>query len=98
VITAKADAESTLTSFLRCATRKTNAADLSVHVTRSSADINPDAISMDDARIYVLPLNDLKPHVENGEWCHCQPRIDGDVVIHNAYDGREFYKEEFEPA
>ena len=48
--------------------------------------------------VHVLPLNDLRPHVEAGEWCHCQPRIqqegEGKVVIHNAYDGREFYEED----
>jgi len=29
-------------------------------------------------------------------YCHCEPRIqqeeNGKVVIHNAYDGREFYE------
>lgn len=40
----------------------------------------------------MVPLNDLKPHIESGAWCHCQPRIEGDVVIHNAYDGREFFE------
>lgn len=44
---------------------------------------------------HVLPLNDLKPHVESDR-CHCQPRIqrepNGEIVIHNAYDGREFYE------
>lgn len=45
-------------------------------------------------RVHVLPVNDLKPHIEAGEWCHCAPRVDGDLVIHNAYDGREFYEQE----
>ena len=44
--------------------------------------------------IHVVPLNDLKPHVESGRWCHCKPRIDGDVLIHNAYDGREFFEKD----
>jgi len=46
--------------------------------------------------VHVVPINDLKPHVENGEHCHCKPRIQmeehGTVVIHNSYDGREFYE------
>ena len=48
--------------------------------------------------VHVIPLNDLKPHVESGEWCHCQPRIDRSerepIVTHNAYDGREFAEAE----
>ena len=44
--------------------------------------------------VHVLPVNDLRTHVEVGTWCHCLPRIErehgGAVVIHNAYDGREF--------
>lgn len=49
-------------------------------------------------QIHVLPLNDLKSHVEAGEYCHCKPRIqwevNGAVVVHNAYDGREFFEVE----
>lgn len=49
-----------------------------------------------DNRIHVVPLDDLKPHTEGGEWCACAPRVEaaggGKVVIHNAYDGREFYE------
>jgi hypothetical protein len=44
--------------------------------------------------IHVLPINDVKPHVEAGFYCHCKPRIDGELVIHNSYDGREFYEED----
>jgi len=48
--------------------------------------------------VHFLPLDDLRPHLEAGEWCHCAPRIeykDGNkVFIHNSYDGREFYEEE----
>lgn len=44
----------------------------------------------------MLPANDSKTHVEKGENCHCRPRVareGGDVVVvHNAYDGREFYE------
>lgn len=46
--------------------------------------------------VHVLPLNDLKLHSEGGEYCHCKPRIEREseavIVIHNAYDGREFYE------
>lgn len=47
--------------------------------------------------IHVLPTDDLKSHVEVGTRCHCQPRIEhhknGTIVIHNAYDGREFFEQ-----
>lgn len=43
--------------------------------------------------IHVLPVNDLKPHDEEGTACQCEPRIEfvegGILVIHNAYDNRE---------
>ena len=46
--------------------------------------------------IYVLPVNDLKEHSETDD-CECHPRIEyvgegGKVVVHNSYDGREFYE------
>jgi hypothetical protein len=52
-------------------------------------------VNEDGGNWHVLPMNDLKPHVERGQWCHCQPevrkRADGyALVIHNAYDAREF--------
>ena len=47
--------------------------------------------------VRVLPVNDLKPHLESAA-CKCAPRVEsaesGTVVIHNAYDGREFYEGE----
>lgn len=47
---------------------------------------------------HVLPVNDLKPHVETGTRCHCEPAVRAEgaglLVIHNAYDGREFYETE----
>lgn len=47
--------------------------------------------------VHVLPVNDLKPHLES-EACKCAPRVEevgnGRVVIHNSYDGREFYEDE----
>ena len=49
---------------------------------------------------HILPLNDLKPHTERGQYCKCEPVIDdrenGILVIHNAYDGREFSEVDFE--
>jgi hypothetical protein len=45
-----------------------------------------------DKRVHVVPIDDLKPHVETGQWCHCKPHIKDGVVIHNAYDGREFFE------
>lgn len=46
--------------------------------------------------MHVVPLNDLKPHIESGQYCHCKPSIreHGTVVVHNSYDGREFYEVE----
>lgn len=38
---------------------------------------------------HVYPPNDLLPHVTNGDYCPCEPRIEGDLVIHNSWDGRE---------
>lgn len=42
-------------------------------------------------KYHVLPLNDLKPHTES-EHCKCQPQImeNGALIVHNAWDGREF--------
>lgn len=43
----------------------------------------------------VYPLNDLKPH-NDGPNCWCKPSVEdcanGDLVIHNALDGREKYE------
>jgi hypothetical protein len=43
--------------------------------------------------IHVLPIDDLKPHEEEGLNCECKPTIQGEgetlIVIHNAYDGRK---------
>lgn len=48
---------------------------------------------------HVLPLDDLKFHSEVGTYCRCQPRLqpepNGTIVIHNAYDGREFFEEDW---
>jgi len=43
--------------------------------------------------IHIIPVNDLKPHEEEGTACKCEPRVEflegGMLVIHNAYDNRE---------
>lgn len=47
--------------------------------------------------IHVLPLDDLKPHIESAA-CKCEPRVEdreaGTLVVHNAWDGREFFETE----
>lgn len=59
-------------------------------------------MNLDDPRlinqtIHIVPLNDLKNHLETGTRCKCEPRIEqrergNQVVIHNT--GREFDGEE----
>jgi len=54
--------------------------------------------------IHIVPLNDLKPHDENGTQCPCEPHVffkdpeTGEdyaeaIVLHKAYDGREMIEE-----
>ncbi len=48
---------------------------------------------------HVVPNNDLKPHTEVGVSCKCRPRVEvvengNRVVVHNSYDGREFFEVE----
>jgi len=48
---------------------------------------------------HVTPNADLKPHNIDSEFCPCEPRIEvqpngNKVVVHNAYDGREFFEQE----
>ena len=42
---------------------------------------------------HVLPINDIKPHEEEGTQCSCKPRLEihnGEmIVIHNSFDHRE---------
>lgn len=46
---------------------------------------------------HVIPCNDLKEH-EDTKLCKCNPKIDktenGEIVVHNSYDGREFIEKE----
>lgn len=63
-------------------------------VTRS--DVEEGAMTL-----HVVPVGDLREHVEEGEKCWCIPRLEvveskgvpcGWMVIHNAADGREQYE------
>lgn len=48
---------------------------------------------------HVVPVDDLKPHVEEGTSCPCRPTVtlsdrdgnllDAPVIVHNSWDGRE---------
>lgn len=42
-------------------------------------------------RVEVIPVDDLRPH-ECGLDCWCKPRVDDDIVVHNALDKRERYE------
>ncbi len=46
-----------------------------------------------DHNFHVIPRNDLKPHVERGTACWCNPTATKQgrrlVIIHHAMDGRE---------
>jgi hypothetical protein len=41
---------------------------------------------------HVVPRNDTHGHLTSGKECECQPRINADdlLIVHNAYDNREF--------
>jgi hypothetical protein len=45
-------------------------------------------------RVHVVPLNDLRRHIERGISCPCAPslREGGRMVVHNSFDGREFFE------
>ena len=44
-------------------------------------------------RVHLTPADDLREHVESGIDCSCAPSIQqkGALVVHNAFDGREFW-------
>ncbi|MCP4661029.1 MAG: hypothetical protein GY856_36975 [bacterium] len=46
---------------------------------------------MADSPIHVVPTDDLREHITNGDPCPCLPRGPecGLLLVHNAYDGRE---------
>lgn len=37
--------------------------------------------------IHIIPLGDEKEHIFSGE-CLCEPRIENNIYIHDAFDGR----------
>lgn len=39
--------------------------------------------------VHVVPINDLRDHVEHGLGCWCRPEVIDDVVVHAALDQRE---------
>jgi len=41
--------------------------------------------------LHVLPLDDLRPHIED-EGCWCNPTEDDDVWVHHSLDRREDYE------
>jgi len=54
--------------------------------------------------IHIVPLNDEKPHDEDGTQCHCNPHmlfndpytgkaLAEAIVLHKAFDGRELVEE-----
>lgn len=42
---------------------------------------------------HIVPVNDLKEHTDH-KTCKCEPYFDteSNLVIHNSYDGREFFE------
>ena len=46
---------------------------------------------------HILPVNDIKPHEEEGTQCPCKPALQFEngemIVIHNAWDCREAVEE-----
>ena len=46
--------------------------------------------------VHIIPIDDLKPH-QTSTNCACQPYRDEEtenLIIHNAWDGREFAEQE----
>ena len=51
---------------------------------------------MEQENVHIMPINDLKLHVAQLN-CPCQPYRDpetANLIIHVAYDGREFAEEQ----
>ena len=50
-----------------------------------------------DGDIHVLPVNDLREHLDIGTGCSCNPTIELEgatlIIIHNAFDCREAIEE-----
>lgn len=49
-----------------------------------------------EERLHIVPVSDSKEHSTTSEYCKCSPVIDRKektiLVIHNSFDGREFYE------
>ena len=49
------------------------------------------------SRVHVVPVNDIKEHVEGDDDCPCNPRVEyvgsGYLVVHNAWDDRELLEQ-----
>lgn len=43
-------------------------------------------------KLHVYPIDDLKPHVLEGDYCWCQPVLEDDLIVHNSLDERESYE------
>ena len=45
-------------------------------------------------KIHVLPVDDTVEHIETQK-CWCKPRVEenGQIIIHNSFDGREDFEE-----
>ena len=46
--------------------------------------------------VHVIPVNDLREHVSDGEECWCRPEIEyvlgGSIITHHSMDRREEYE------
>lgn len=51
----------------------------------------------EDCYSQVIPLDDIRLHSTIGRRCDCSPRVEEEVIIHNAFDGREFSEYEHQP-
>ena len=49
------------------------------------------AVLTEGGERHALPLDDLRPHDESPA-CWCKPTLDGDVLVHNSLDGREWFE------
>lgn len=56
-------------------------------------------IMINERSWHVTPIDDLKVHNTLSDHCQCLPRVDyqpngNRIVVHNAYDGREFWEQD----
>jgi hypothetical protein len=45
-----------------------------------------------ESRLHVVPVNDLREHIEDGIKCWCKPHEETGVIVHNSMDGREKFE------